>query len=215
DDDNVYGISTTTHDIVWTGVTGGPVTSSPVIDAGGVAYVGSQDGKLYAFPDSCTGTCTPLWTATTGGPIESSPALHGGTVYVGSNDGKLYAFDKETGALEWTLTTGGAVVSSPAIANGVVYFGSSDDNVYAANAAGCGASTCSPLWTEATGGPVLSSPVVADGLVFVGSNDGLLHVYGLPATGGAQHGGLAVARTALAGVVRVAPQVLSSVGSPI
>jgi outer membrane protein assembly factor BamB len=144
-----------------------------------VAYVGSQDGSLYAFPLSCVGTCTPLWTAATGGPIESSPAIAGGTIYVGSDDGHLYAFNEATGALEWSVATGGAVISSPTVANGVVYFGSSDGKVYAADAAGCGSATCTPLWSAPTGGPIVSSPIVADGVLYVGSNDGDLHVYGL------------------------------------
>ncbi|HEY8673711.1 MAG TPA: PQQ-binding-like beta-propeller repeat protein [Candidatus Dormibacteraeota bacterium] len=33
---------------MWTGTTGGPVDSSPAV-ANGVVYVGSGDGKLYAY----------------------------------------------------------------------------------------------------------------------------------------------------------------------
>ena len=77
----------------WTGATGGAVTSSPAV-AQDVAYVGSADGKLYAFDakgvTNCTATtCAPLWTATIGGPVSSSPAYDNGVVYVGSGDGKL------------------------------------------------------------------------------------------------------------------------------
>src|SRR5439155_502446 len=82
----------------------------------GVAYVGSGDGKLYAFAAAGCGasTCAPLWTAATGGPIYSSPAVAGGTVYVGSNDDKLYAFAASgcgapTCAALWTGTTPGDV----------------------------------------------------------------------------------------------------------
>jgi len=75
----------------------GAVHSSPAV-AEGVVYVGSDDGKLYAFDAAgvtgCTaGVCTPLWTATTGSKVQSSPAVAEGVVYVGSDDGKLYAFD--------------------------------------------------------------------------------------------------------------------------
>jgi hypothetical protein len=46
--------------------------SSPAV-ANGVVYVGSGDGKLYAYAVGCAsggGTCTPLWTATTGSYID-------------------------------------------------------------------------------------------------------------------------------------------------
>lgn len=70
----------------WTGVTDGQVWSSPAV-TGGVAYVGSDDGKLYAFnaagATGCSGTpktCQPLWTGATGNFVRSSPAIAGGVV---------------------------------------------------------------------------------------------------------------------------------------
>jgi outer membrane protein assembly factor BamB len=57
-----------------------------------MVYVGSMDGKLYAFDASCLNACQPLWSFATGDGIRSSPAIAGGMVYVGSDDGKLYAF---------------------------------------------------------------------------------------------------------------------------
>src|SRR5437870_10022517 len=72
-----------------TGFTGGGVESSPavsIVNANGqgtiLVFVGSIDGKLYAFDElgssDCTGTplsCTPLWTFTTGNAVFSSPAV--------------------------------------------------------------------------------------------------------------------------------------------
>jgi outer membrane protein assembly factor BamB len=164
----------------WTATTGGLVHSSPAV-ANGVVYVGSEDGKLYAF-DAAGGAL--LWTAPTGGPIWSSPAAVNGVVYVGSDDGKLYAFDAtgancsgtpKTCTPLWTAQTGGPVRSSPTVANGVIYVGSEDTNLYAFDAAGAGCSgtpkTCTPLWIGATGGngPSDSSPAVANGVVYIGS----------------------------------------------
>jgi outer membrane protein assembly factor BamB len=59
-----------------------------------VVYVGSEDGKLYAF-NAITGAT--LWTATTGAAVDSSPAVANGVVYVGSYDNKLYAFELNGG----------------------------------------------------------------------------------------------------------------------
>jgi hypothetical protein len=72
--------------VAWTATTGAAIWSSPAV-ANGVVYVGSSDGKLYAYAVGCNsggGTCSPLWTATTGSGVESSPAIANGVVYVGS-----------------------------------------------------------------------------------------------------------------------------------
>ena len=86
--DNVAGLIQ-----AWTAPTGDSITSSPAV-ANGMVYVGSGDGKLYAF-DAATGV--QKWTSSagidTGDTIYfSSPAVANGVVYVGSTDGKLYAF---------------------------------------------------------------------------------------------------------------------------
>jgi outer membrane protein assembly factor BamB len=182
----------------WTGVTGGSVASSPAI-ANGVLYVGSNDGKLYAFDapgvTGCSGTpttCAPLWTATTSGSVASSPAVANGVVYVGSSDFKLYAFDAagvtgcsgtpKTCSPLWTAATSGPIKSSPAVANGVVYVGSDDNELYAFDANGvmnCSGTpkTCLPLWTGPTTGPIDSSPAVSGGVVYIGSLDHGLYAF--------------------------------------
>ena len=72
--------------VAWTATTGNGIDSSPAV-ANGVVYVGSKDGKLYAYAVGCAsggGTCTPLWTGATGSNIYSSTAVSSGVVYVGS-----------------------------------------------------------------------------------------------------------------------------------
>jgi len=117
--------------------------------AGGVAYIGSEDGNLYAFSAAgttgCSGTpktCTPLWTAAGASgapPLSPAPAVANGVVYAGSN-GQLYAFS-------------------------------------AAGTTGCSGTpkTCTPLWATgtSTNGATLSSPVVANGMVYEGQWSGL------------------------------------------
>ena len=88
-DTNVHALG-----LAWTGATGAAVNSSPAI-ANGVTYVGSNDGKLYAFAVGCAtngSACTPAWSYPVGTDVQSSPAVSGGVVYAGSSDGKLYAF---------------------------------------------------------------------------------------------------------------------------
>src|SRR5882724_8810176 len=73
--------------------------STPVV-AGGKVYIGSQDGKLYAFLAK-TGTPVPGFPKTLGAQvINSAPAVGSGNVYVATSgsDHKLYAFNAATGA---------------------------------------------------------------------------------------------------------------------
>ena len=161
----------------WAYTTGNYVESSPAV-VGGIVYVGSDDGKVYAL-DAATGHLR--WTYTTGGGVASSPAVVGGTVYVGSEDHKVYALDAATGHLRWTYTTGDRVDSSPAVVGGTVYVGSHDGKVYALDAA-----TGHLRWTYTTGAVAVdSSPAVAGGIVYVTTGwDG--NVYALDAATG-QH----------------------------
>ncbi|MDP1807650.1 MAG: PQQ-binding-like beta-propeller repeat protein, partial [Acidimicrobiales bacterium] len=201
----------------WTAPTGNGVYSSPAV-ANGTVYVGSDDGKLYAFDaagvTNCSAgpprTCSPLWTAATGGAIRSSPAVADGTVYVGSDDGKLYAFDAagqfncsagppRTCLARWVTTTGSTVRSSPVVSNGVVYVGSDDAGLYALNA-----TTGMVIWKTITGAAVRSSPAVASGVVYVGSDDKA--VYALDAATGA-----VVWKTTTGAAVRSSPSVANGV----
>jgi serine/threonine protein kinase/outer membrane protein assembly factor BamB len=166
----------------WTGSTGGTcclgeLVSSPVV-AYSIVYVGSFEGKLYAFKASGCGSssCAPLWTASTGNIIFPSLAIVNGVVYAGSSDHKLYAFNasgcgRPSCSPLWTATVKNTIISSPTIAQGMIYVGSDDDNFYAFNASGCGSPSCSPVWMASTGGYIESSPAVANNVVYVGSLD--------------------------------------------
>jgi outer membrane protein assembly factor BamB len=166
--------------------------SSPAV-VDGVVYIGSSDGRLWAYPaDGCgQSLCTtPLWSSTSLAQIMDSPTVANGIVYIGSqtsptsNDGKLNAFDAAgcgaaTCAPLWQGLVGNESIlqSSPTVANGRVFVGSFDHKLYAFDANGCGAATCQPLWTGQTGGTIESTPTVVGGLVYIGSDDGRLNVF--------------------------------------
>ncbi len=69
-------------ELVWKFKTADAVRSSPVI-AGGVVYVGSDDGSVYAI-DAKSGK--EVWSYKTQDAIEAPPTVVEGTVYVGSRD---------------------------------------------------------------------------------------------------------------------------------
>lgn len=177
--------------------------SSPTV-AGGVVYIGSGLGRLFAFDaggsNGCSGTpktCEPLWRASVMFTMVGTPAVAGGVLYVNGGQGNIYAFDaagstgcsgapKTCAPLWTTAATGNASFSSPAVAGGVVYVGSLDRRLYGFDAAGligCSGTpkTCAPLWRSGqTAHLIDSSPAVVGGTVYVLSNDGTLHAYSGP-----------------------------------
>ncbi len=187
------------HGVKWVFPTGGAIYGLPAV-VDGVAYIGSNDGVLYAV-EASSGSLK--WKLPTKGRIASSPAVAGGLVIVLSYDSKLYAVDAATGQTRWTFATGGEhrfaarhihgiepaadlmpdpfdfYLSSPAVANNRVYFGSGDGHVYALDVA-----TGAVVWKFATGNVVHASPAVANGVVYVGSWD--TYFYALDAATGAE-----------------------------
>jgi outer membrane protein assembly factor BamB len=185
--------------VKWKFHTAGYVISSPAI-AGGVAYFGSTDHKLYAV-DIATGAMK--WKFASKGRVNSSPAVGNGVVYFVSYDGNLYAVEAASGKEKWHFTTGGerrfaashlhgatpeseimpdpfdVYLSSPTLAGDSVYFGSGDGNIYAVDAA-----SGKLKWKFTTGNVVHASPAVADGTVLVGSWDS--YFYALDAATGQQ-----------------------------
>jgi outer membrane protein assembly factor BamB len=147
----------------WSAATGSLVESSPAV-AGGVAYVGSQDGNLDAY-DAVTGA--RRWSFATGGPVTSSPAVDNGIVFVGSDDHKLYAIRADNGAGMWSVSVDATFVglsSAPTVTGGLVYVAGAQ-RLYA-----YGSGDGSLRWSAPLASSVrLSAPAVANGLVYAAS----------------------------------------------
>jgi outer membrane protein assembly factor BamB len=78
-----------------TGTTAEGINSSPAV-VGGLAYVGSDDGSLWAL-DAPTGA--PVWHDPVGSVgMWAGAAFAQGTVYVGSGQSKVFAYDAATAA---------------------------------------------------------------------------------------------------------------------
>ncbi len=202
-DDNHTGVNP--HETILTGANvsrlrpafaaqlGGLVDFSSPAVVNGVAYIGSTDGRLWAYPSTGCGQtlcATPLWTSTSLGEIVSSPTVARGFVYIGSqtsfssNDGKLDVFSaagcgQAACAPIWQGVAGSDAIlqSSPTVAKNRVFIGAHDGVLYVFNANGCGATTCQPTWTAKTGASIESTPTVFNNTVFVGSDDGKLYAF--------------------------------------
>jgi outer membrane protein assembly factor BamB len=149
------------NNLLWEYQTGGEVNSSPAVDNQGHVFVGSEDGKLYAFnPDGSL-----RWSFATSGGVTSSPAIgQNGDIYVGSKDFTFYAI-KQDGSLNWKYNTGSSITSSPTLdKDGNIYFGSWDRNLYVLDQNGTLIRQC------ALGGYVGLSPAIdKDRAVYIGS----------------------------------------------
>ena len=148
-------------------IDGCTLSSSTPPPAGGVAYVGSNDGSVYAVN---TNDGTQLWKAKTGGAVVSSPVVVNNTLYVGSRDRYVYALNASTGSLLWRTRTGNAIYSSPQIVNGTLFIGSADGTFYALNS-----SNGSIQWRFKTGSSILTTPAIASNVAYVSSSNGQLY----------------------------------------
>lgn len=166
--------------LLWRATTDGPIRSTPAV-ADGRLFIGSADGRVYAF-DAQTGA--RLWTFEAETSVTGSPAVSSGLVYVTDHAGTLYALDRVGGEPRWSVKTGPArpfpwghesgdvYASSPVVADGAIYFGAVDGNVYAVDA-----TSGVVRWKSATGGRVRSTPALAGGRVYVGSADGAVYAF--------------------------------------
>lgn len=136
--------------------------------AGGIVYVGGNDGILYAL-DAAKGT--PVWKYEAGAPIRSSPGVHEGAVFFGDSDGIFHAVDARGGTKRWTFTAEGEIVSSANFAGQRVLFGSYDGHLYCLNA-GDG----KLMWKFETEGNVHGTPGLAGDKVLVAGCDERLRV---------------------------------------
>ncbi len=166
----------------WRVQTNGPVRGSPTV-AGGIVYVGSGDGSVYAI-DETSGAVR--WRRSVGSAISSTPAVADGLVFVSGYDGSIVALRATSGEVAWTYRTGAPVplkwgyesgetwISSPVLAGGLVVVGARDGKVHALEPR-----TGAAKWTYDAGARVYSSPAAAGGTVFVGGQDGVLHAIDL------------------------------------
>ena len=92
--------------------------STPAVAYGRV-FIGSTDGKVYAF-GAADGR--RLWSHSTGGYVYASPAIWRQRVLAGSYSGTFYAFDAGTGEVRWKFHAGGPISGSSAVVGDVVYF---------------------------------------------------------------------------------------------
>ena len=157
-----FFFETTNRPTAWRAYLAASSKVTPAV-AGGVVYVGANDGNLRAF-DARTGK--ELWTVETGAEILAEPLVDGGMVYSANGLGVVSAYTL-AGKKVWSFTAGDAVYSSPVMADGKVIFGCNNGRLYAVDAA-----TGKQAWVNKDGTyAVESKPCVWNGKVYYGAWD--------------------------------------------
>lgn len=154
------------QDLLWSYQAGGPIFSSPVVQAHTV-YFASIDNYIYAAVDS---TGEIKWRCKLGSWIEATPAVANGLVYVGCMDHKIYAIDIETGDIVWEYKTTSWIESSPLVVNDAIYIGGTDHLFYCLDAL-----SGEKKWTFSAAKDIYSSPAFFEGMIYFGSDDGCLY----------------------------------------
>ncbi len=159
--------------LLWNQTLNGNVGSPPAV-VNGIAYVGSDDGYVYALNAS---TGSQIWNCSLGHISYSTPAVADGYLFVGSHDhynimnstgdptpqlpnaykGYVNAINIQTGENCWNKTFE-AYVSAPVVSENIVYVTS--DHLYALSE-----TSGQILWSNQVGG-LIPSLAVADGIVF-------------------------------------------------
>jgi outer membrane protein assembly factor BamB len=130
----IQAFDASTGATLWELVLESNALNTPAV-VGGVVYVASQGGRVYAL-NAATGAIE--WSTSISTQAEtiefSSPAVANGVVYFGSSDaigtaGLAWALDAATGGVLWSAPVGGVVRASLAVVNGRVFV--SADRLYA------------------------------------------------------------------------------------
>lgn len=143
--------------------------SSPVLDNNNV-YVGSVDGRIYAFRQS---DGFPLYSEPLGSFISSSTSALWENKLVIGGSGKYHIRDLSSGGSsgDFLLASGLAVRSSPLIVNGIAYVGSNEGVVYAFDII-----DGAEKWSTDLDSGQISSSAASDGThVYIASQDGFVH----------------------------------------
>lgn len=145
----------------------GAFNSAVCVENESVAYIGNQNGFLYAIN---TRDGSMKWSYRTDGGIASSPITIGGNILFGSNDTYFYSIDTETGRLRWRIKTGDRITGSAYVYNQNVYFGSYDKEFYCVDIID-GVVT----WKIPTPAIIKSSPVVYQNRIYFTGYDNVLY----------------------------------------
>jgi len=150
-----------------------PYSAARMAAHGGIAYIGTRDGRLYAVDAGSGGI---RWVRNLGARISGGPAVgkNGKRLYLGTDKGKVLALKAKNGETIWETGVSSEVMTVPRIAAGMVFVRTTDDFVWALRSADGGT-----RWSYNVEGRSLalrggSRPAYHKGKVFTGFSTGEL-----------------------------------------
>jgi outer membrane protein assembly factor BamB len=145
----------------------GSLVEFPAVVSDGVAYVGNNQGTVYALSMR---NGRVLWRhAVPGGKMASSPAVAGDDLVVHGMDGVVRVLDRRTGGLRFAVRVGSPIESSPIVRDGIDYFGAWNGNVYALDLR-----SRRFRWVHRDGAKITSSAALAGHTLYIGDYAGRL-----------------------------------------
>ncbi|HEV3341994.1 MAG TPA: PQQ-binding-like beta-propeller repeat protein [Pirellulales bacterium] len=137
---------------------------------GGMVYVGSFDGNLYALDLADGGE---KWKFHTELGFKAAPAVRDGTIYIGDVDGKFYAIDARHGTEIWSTTSGAEINAGANFYRDKILFTSQDGGFYCLSPDG------KLVWKYTIDNMIQCSPTVVENRGFLAGCDGKLHIVDL------------------------------------
>ncbi len=150
--------------VLWQAQTGGGINSEAAV-VGGIVYIGSGDGFLFAL-DAASGETR--WRFDAGEAVDSAPVVANGAVFITSRNNELIAVRAESGEEAWRFPTASGDASA-VYADETIFVAGSDGSVYALDP-----DNGSVKWSHALGTETARTPAFADGVLFAGTTDGQL-----------------------------------------
>ena len=147
------------------------INSSPNLFEG-TAYIGDDEGKMYAINYGGKSAET-FWELQVSGGIWNKPYVDEDRVYLGTLDGYVIAIEAGLGKELWKYKTGDKIYSSPIAipyegGRKACIIGSDDGYLYSLVQTG---GSVKPIWKIRTKGRVRATPVYHRGKIFIGSGD--------------------------------------------
>jgi len=163
-DRRLYAISVATQFVNWKVLTGGPITSTPVVRDQRI-YFANDAGQVYC----CTrDDKTLVWQATTHGRISADLVVTEAGVFVACRDFSLYLLDPNYGNVRWRARLSGPLQDPPVVTSGLAYQYSPAEGLVAVEATAVGIVEKRVRWTLANGRMALT---VANDWVYVLTGD--------------------------------------------
>ena len=176
DSGDLYALSTSTGEVVWTFRPPSAPESPPVVAEGRVFL--TADSNIFALDEVSGRTIwdRDFYWSFDCDAVDLPALIVDDAVYFLAGDA-IYSNDVSTGETVWSLQLGAAINSPPAEAQGFLYIASDGGQFYATDPSKAHYKPEEVVWAFDLIDRKLSHPVVSNGILYAQSSDGKLEAY--------------------------------------